>query len=160
MGKRGMKPGGLIQSNPVTDPIQARWLVVTQMIRELTKERVRLREQMRTGTCSVCGATFSRTTAKRMYCSQQCNVRLYYRNRVNVRFDLDLIQEMLPALTASGQVSERNLGIIRMVLFDGKGAAEVADLSGLTRERVGQILGRATTLALTLKKIQSGTAVA
>ena len=155
MGKSGMVNGGLTQANPVTDPLQARWLEVTQMIRELTKEKASLREQMRHGICEVCGAPFTRTTAKKRYCSQQCNVRLYHRNRIGIRFDVDLLHEMLPVLTASGQMSDRNLDIIRMVVLDGVKPVECADREGLTRERVGQILGRATSLCRTLKLIQS-----
>lgn len=150
----GMVVGGLRQRNPVTDPIQARWLVVTQMIRDLKKEQARLKEQMRTGVCSVCGSTFERTNAKKQYCSQQCNSRLYYRNHINVRFDADLIAEMLPALEKCGQLSDRNLDIVRMVVVNGQRAAECADHRGITRERVGQILGRATTLSRLIKKLQ------
>ena len=151
---KGGAIGGLRQYTAVKDPIQARWIAVTQMIRELQKERAALKEKLQTGSCEICGSLFKRSTTRKRFCSQQCVSRNYAQQH-HARYDIDLVKEMLPVLAASSQLSDRNLDIVRMVVLDGVRPSECADREGLTRERVGQILGRATSLARMMKAIRS-----
>lgn len=139
---------------PPADPRQQRLIAIRAEIKTLEKERAYIKESLlQHGTCEVCGATFTRRRTNKRYCSQKCTIKHSMQNR-HVRWDYDTIANNLDLLEASGQLKPHVMEMVKAVIRDGKGAATVADEAGLSRERVGQYLGRATVLCRMLVAIR------
>lgn len=137
------------------DPRQKRLNEIRVEIKTLEAERADLKASLLLGgICEECSAPFHRVRVTKRYCSQACNIKHSLRKRI-VRWDRDLLAENLPLLEASGQLTPRVLEMVKLVVRDGVAANQIAVDTGLSRERVGQHLGRATAVCKMLVAIRA-----
>jgi len=132
---------------------QRRLIEIRHERKALEVEAAKLKESLLMGgVCEVCGKDFQRVRVTKRVCSQKCALKKSQRRTTN-RFDLDLITANLPLLKASGQLKPHVMEIVEAVVR-GQSASSVADDARLSRERVGQYLGRATGLCRMLIAIR------
>jgi hypothetical protein len=134
------------------DSAMVRWRQLRDQARHIKVEMERLKEQMRTGICEVCGAAFVRRRVTRRHCSNVCVTKAHL-DRLSA-CDIPAIRETWPLIEASGQMSDAALAVVRAVVKDGRPIPDVADIVGLSRQRVHQLLGRATKLARFLQAVK------
>lgn len=139
------------------DVRQRRLIEIRHAIKALEVERAQLKESLLMGgVCEVCGKGFQRVRVTKRVCSQKCALAKS-RRTCTARFDLHLIAANLPLLEASGQLKPHVLELVKAVVR-GQSASSVADEARLSRERVGQYLGRATGLCRMLIAIRDSIA--
>ncbi len=139
--------------NPVTDPLQARYLALKAERARIDTELRTLVVQMREGKCEVCGTPFSRVRATKRYCSQRCVIAASMANRRG--FDLNEIRAYLPALKASGMMAPRALAVLDDILMADSNTFTVADRRGVSHQRVSQIATRAMNLIKFIKLVRA-----
>ena len=149
----GMQTNTLRVATQPVDGQMRRMREIAHQIRALKKEKNALTVAMRTGVCEECGTEFHRLRVTKRYCSQACNMKASLRNHKAKRYDLALIAEALPLLEVSGQITDRNMDIVRAscALMP---AAEIGGQYGLSPERVCQVLSRAHVMAKLLLRMR------
>lgn len=144
-----------LHRHPATHPLQVELREVQAEIRRLRKRQAalvyRLKNEER--ACEVCGTPFRSLRATKKHCSQACSVKAHaLRARTNARYDLDLIRQMLPLMEASELLPPRTIRFVQAML-DGSSATVIGENAGVTSERVGQLLAKATRTAKLVKMI-------
>ncbi len=127
-----------------SDPKQMRYRELQRQQRELIAEMRRLKDEMRTGTCEVCGKPFVRTRITKKHCSQTCTIRAYG-GRVHSA-DLELIRWAFPKMKAAALLTARNVELVERVIAAGS-QISVAEDVGVSRQRINQVLVKAHKVA-------------
>lgn len=145
------EPRMVYRRTDYTDPLQIRCADLMEQRRKIDAELRELKVKMRVGVCERCGKEFTRARVTKRYCSQRCCILGggAASGRPPVVYDLPAITENIDLLEASGLMTRRSMEILR-VLADKRNTHSVADLIGVSHQRVSQIAARASKVVKTL----------
>jgi hypothetical protein len=154
---RGISAERAWERSPVTNPLQIRFSQLTEDRRRIDAELRELRHKMRVGVCEVCGKEFTRARVTKRYCSMACGNKAAPSRR-DISYDLVGIASNIEALEVSGMLTPSAMEVLR-VLANRRNTHSVADLVGVSHQRVSQIAAKATKVLRTIQRIKAAVLV-